>query len=71
MQDYYNLPLQQEGLHSGGFEYMRLSRDEEGRISNYQRLIDGFLGGVDQEKLTKGYQIASGAFNSPIVDIGF
>ena len=71
MQDYYNLPLQQEGLHSGGFEYMRLSRDEEGRISNYQRLIDGFLGGVDQEKLTKGYQIASGAFNTPIVDIGF
>jgi phenylpropionate dioxygenase-like ring-hydroxylating dioxygenase large terminal subunit len=39
-QDYSNLPLQQLGLHAKGFEYMRLSKDVEGMISNYQRLID-------------------------------
>jgi phenylpropionate dioxygenase-like ring-hydroxylating dioxygenase large terminal subunit len=45
-QDYSNLPLQQQGLHAGGFEFMRLSPQVEGMISNYQRLVDGFLGGV-------------------------
>jgi phenylpropionate dioxygenase-like ring-hydroxylating dioxygenase large terminal subunit len=70
-QDYSNLPLQQEGLHAGGFDYMRLSRDVEGLISNYQRVIDGFLGGVAKEDLVKGLQVASGELDSPIADIGF
>jgi phenylpropionate dioxygenase-like ring-hydroxylating dioxygenase large terminal subunit len=70
-QDYANLPLQQLGLHAKGFEYMRLSRDVEGLISNYQRLIDGFIGGVEPDKLVKATQIVSGAFDVPIADIGF
>jgi len=40
-QDYANIPLQQKGLHAKGFEFMRLSKDIEGLISNYQRIIDG------------------------------
>jgi phenylpropionate dioxygenase-like ring-hydroxylating dioxygenase large terminal subunit len=70
-QDYSNLPRQQLGLHSKGFDYMRLSRNVEGMISNYQRLIDGFLGGVEADKLTKGTQVASGELDDPIKDIGF
>ena len=57
-QDFANLPLQQEGLHAEGFEYMRLARDVEGVISNNHRVIDGFLAGVPTEKLIKGMQIA-------------
>jgi len=40
--NYSNIPLQQKGLHAGGFEFMRLSKDKEGLISNYQRIIDGY-----------------------------
>jgi len=69
-QDYSNLPLQQLGLHAGGFEYMRLSNRVEGMISNYQRLIDGYLAGVDADKLAKGQQIVNAGFESPILDIG-
>jgi hypothetical protein len=69
-QDYSNLPLQQLGLHAGGFEYMRLSGKEEGLISNYQRLIDGYLAGLDPEKLAKAQQIVNSGFNSPIRDLG-
>ena len=70
-QDYSNLPLQQLGLHAGGFEYMRLSRNIEGMISNYQRTLDGFLGGVPDDKLVKAVQIAAGGMDDPIMDIGF
>jgi phenylpropionate dioxygenase-like ring-hydroxylating dioxygenase large terminal subunit len=70
-QDYSNLPAQQRGLHGDGFEYMRLSRDVEGLISNYQRLIDGFLGGVDQDRLVKGTQVCCDGLDMPIKDIGF
>jgi nitrite reductase/ring-hydroxylating ferredoxin subunit len=70
-QDYSNLPLQQLGLHAKGFEFMRLSRDVEGLISNYQRLIDGFLSGVDKDKLTKGINICCDGLDMPIKDIGF
>jgi phenylpropionate dioxygenase-like ring-hydroxylating dioxygenase large terminal subunit len=70
-QDYSNLPFQQLGLHSKGFEYMRLSPDVEGLISNYQRLIDGYLGGVGQDQLVKGYRVASGELDDAIGDIGF
>jgi phenylpropionate dioxygenase-like ring-hydroxylating dioxygenase large terminal subunit len=70
-QDYSNLPLQQLGLHAKGFEYMRLSPKVEGLISNYQRLIDGFLGGVSQDKLTQGVQVVCSGLDDPIKDIGF
>ncbi len=44
-QDFSNLPKQQKGLHAKGFEYMRLSDRIEGLISNFERVIDGFLAG--------------------------
>lgn len=70
-QDYSNLPLQQLGLHAGGFENMRLSRDVEGMISNYQRLIDGHLAGLEPQKLGRAMEIVCSGFDSPIHDIGF
>ena len=70
-QDYFNLPLQQLGLHAVGFEHMRLSKDTEGMISNYQRLLDGYLAGLDLDTLTKGQNIVNCGFEAPITDIGF
>ncbi len=70
-QDYSNLPLQQLGLHAGGFEFMRLGKDNEGMISNYQRLIDGYLAGLPADKLAKASQIVNAGFEGPIADIGF
>lgn len=65
-QDYANLPRQQRGLHSAGFEFMRLSNQMEGLISNFHRLEDGFLGGADQASLVKGMQTVSGAIDMPV-----
>ena len=70
-QDYSNLPRQQRGLHAQGFEYMRLSREVEGLISNYQRVIDGFLGGIERERLIKAVQLACDGYDTPIKDVGF
>jgi len=70
-QDYSNLPLQQLGLHAGGFKFMRLSKDTEGMISNYQRLIDGYLAGLDQTLLAKAQNIVNAGFEGPITEIGF
>ena len=69
-QDYSNLPLQQLGLHARGFEYMRLSKKVEGMISNYQRLIDGYLTGAEPGKLAKATQIVCSGYDAPIHDIG-
>ena len=70
-QDYSNLPRQQLGLHAGQFKFMRLSKDTEGMISNYQRLIDGYLAGLDPQVLAKGQSIVNCGFETPITDIGF
>ena len=70
-QDYSNIPIQQKGLHAEGFEFMRLSKDIEGMISNYQRIIDGYLGGVAPEKLAKANQLLGGNFDGKIFDLGF
>jgi hypothetical protein len=71
MQDYSNLPRQQLGLHAGGFQHMRLSREQEGMISNYQRLVDGYLAGLDRDRLGKAQAIVNSGYNAPILDIGF
>ncbi|RZJ99063.1 MAG: aromatic ring-hydroxylating dioxygenase subunit alpha [Novosphingobium sp.] len=71
MQDYSNLPRQQRGLHAGGFTHMRLSHEQEGMISNYQRLVDGYLAGLDDETLRKGQNAVNSGYNAPILDIGF
>jgi phenylpropionate dioxygenase-like ring-hydroxylating dioxygenase large terminal subunit len=70
-QDFSNIPRQQLGLHAAGFKEMRLSPAVEGLISNYQRLIDGFLGDIAEEKLAHASQIASAGLDWPIEDIGF
>ena len=70
-QDYSNLPLQQKGLHAKGFEYMRLSKEVEGMISNYQRLIDGYLAKLDPATLARASQIVNSGYDAPVLDIGF
>ncbi len=68
-QDYSNLPLQQLGLHN--MKEMRLSRDWEGLISNYQRLIDGYIAGLDDDLLVQGQNRVNHGYDRPIADIGF
>lgn len=70
-QDYSNLPLQQLGLHAQSFEFMRLSPKVEGMISNYQRLIDGYLAGMEPERLAQAAKLACEGLDAPIADIGF
>ena len=70
-QDFSNLPRQQKGLHSKGFEFMRLADQVEGLIGSYQRLIDGYLAGVGHGQLLPALQKVNGSFNVPSVDLGF
>jgi phenylpropionate dioxygenase-like ring-hydroxylating dioxygenase large terminal subunit len=71
-QDFSNLPRQQRGLHAKGFEYMRLSEQAEGHISNLQRTVDGFLAGLPYEKLLPALQSVNvNPLEMPIVDLGF
>lgn len=70
-QDYSNIPIQQKGMHAEGFEYMRLAKDIEGLISNYQRIIDGYLGGIDKDKLAEATHCLGGNFDGKILDLGF
>jgi nitrite reductase/ring-hydroxylating ferredoxin subunit len=69
-QDYSNIPHQQQGIHSAGFDFMRLSKNVEGLISNYQRIIDGYLAGVAPEKLARATQLLGGNFDGKILDLG-
>jgi nitrite reductase/ring-hydroxylating ferredoxin subunit len=71
IQDFSNLPKQQLGLHAEGFEYMRLSYQKEGLISNYHRVIDGFLAGVDKDKLAYGMRVTCTPLDEAIHDVGF
>lgn len=73
-QDYSNLPIQQLGLHN--LSFMRLGKggpgqQGEGMISNYQRLIDGYLASLDAKTLAKGSQVVNSGFDATILDIGF
>jgi nitrite reductase/ring-hydroxylating ferredoxin subunit len=70
-QDYSNIPIQQKGVHAKGFEFMRLSKDVEGLVSNFHRLIDGYLAGVPAAKLAKGNHALGGNFDGEIHDLGF
>jgi phenylpropionate dioxygenase-like ring-hydroxylating dioxygenase large terminal subunit len=69
-QDYANIPIQQKGLHSQGFEFMRLSGQVEGLISNYQRLIDGYIDGAPLTALAHANTKLGGNFDGEIVDLG-
>ena len=68
-QDYANLPHQQRGLHD--IDFMRLARHHEGLISNYQRLVDGYIAELDAETLAKASATLNCGFATPIMDIGF
>jgi nitrite reductase/ring-hydroxylating ferredoxin subunit len=70
-QDYSNIPEQQIGLHTIGFNFMRLSRDVEGLISNYQRVIDGYLRGAPRNKLKEATAALGSNFDTPIRDVTF
>lgn len=70
-QDYSNIPIQQRGLHAKGFEFMRLSKSIEGLISNYNRIVDGYLAGIPAEKLAAANNKLGGNFDGPIEDLGF
>jgi hypothetical protein len=50
-QDFSNIPRQQKGLHARGYEYLRISSEIEGHISNFHRVLDGFLAGLPYERL--------------------
>jgi hypothetical protein len=50
-QDFSNLPRQQRGLHARSFDYMRLSEQMEGHISNFHRTLDRFLAGRPYDEL--------------------
>ncbi len=70
-QDFSNLPRQQKGLHARGFEYMRLSEQMEGHISNFHRVVDGFLAGLGYERLLPALRsINVNPLEMPIVDLG-
>lgn len=58
-QDFSNLPRQQRGLHAPGFEYMRLAEGVEGSISNFERLVDGYLAGLDPKQLLDATEYVS------------
>jgi hypothetical protein len=69
-QDFSNLPRQQRGLHAKGFEYMRLSAGIEGHISNFHRLLDGFLAGLPYEDLLPALpKVNVNPLEMPVVDI--
>jgi hypothetical protein len=69
-QDFSNLPKQQKGLHARGFEYMRLSTQIEGLISNFERVIDGFLAGLPYERLIPAIQKTNTTIDVPVADLG-
>jgi len=50
---------------------MRLSNRVEGLISNYQRILDGYLAGVPNEKLAKATNKLGGNFDGRIEDLEF
>lgn len=67
-QDYGNIPIQQQGLHAEGFEFMRLAKDVEGMISNYNRIIDGYLKAAPKEKIAAATQSLMGNFDGKIFE---
>jgi phenylpropionate dioxygenase-like ring-hydroxylating dioxygenase large terminal subunit len=68
-QDYANIPAQQRGLHAVGFEFMRLAKSVEGLISNFHRLVDGYIGGTPIPRLGKAMTALSSNFEGPIHDL--
>ncbi len=64
-QDYANIPIQQKGVHAEGFDFMRLSNQKEGMISNYNRILDGYLASAPRDQLAAATQTLGGNFDGP------
>ncbi|HEX3706420.1 MAG TPA: aromatic ring-hydroxylating dioxygenase subunit alpha [Mycobacteriales bacterium] len=70
-QDFSNLPKQQLGLHSRSFDYMRISGQIEGHLSNFHRTIDGYLEGRPSKKLLGALkELNINPLERPVVDLG-
>lgn len=70
-QDFSNLPKQQKGLHSRSFEFMRISAQIEGHLSNFHRTIDGYLEGKTSKKLLRAVrELNVNPLERPVVDLG-
>ncbi len=71
-QDYSNLPKQQKGAHSRGFEYLRLAEAMEGGVGNFERTIDAVLTGEPWEKILRALrQVNVNPLEQPVKDLGF
>lgn len=70
-QDFGNIPKQQKGLHNRGFNYLRLAKNIEGLISNFERVIDGFLAGLPHYQLVPAIQQTNTTIDVPIADFAF
>jgi phenylpropionate dioxygenase-like ring-hydroxylating dioxygenase large terminal subunit len=68
-QDYSNIPIQQKGMHATGIEFMRLSKDMEGLISNFEQILDGYLGGRPANELALAQHKLASNFDGPILDV--
>jgi len=69
-QDFSVIPPQQRGMHAPSFDYLRLASKREGLISNYQRLIDGYIAGASWADLTRAVTQVSGAIDAPVRPLG-
>jgi hypothetical protein len=49
---------------------MRLSTQIEGLISNFERVIDGFLAGLPDERLIPAIQKTNTTIDVPVADLG-
>ena len=70
-QDLSNLPRQQLGLHNASLEYLRLSEDLEGGISNFEQAVDGFVAGLPYDELLPALRAVNvNPIEMPISDLG-
>ena len=69
-QDFSNLPRQQQGVHAPHLDHIRLAKHQEGMISNFERLIDGFIYRWPDAAIIDGYSKVSGPIDQPIKEMG-
>ena len=50
---------------------MRLSDQIEGLISNFERVVDGFLAGLPYESLVPAIQKTNTTIDVPVANLGF
>lgn len=71
-QDFSNLPRQQRGIHLKGFTHVRISEHLEGHISNFERVLDGFLAALPYERLLPALRSVNvNPLEQPVAEIAF